>query len=127
MAWGEDWLDGQEKVISFPIEGTDLAIQYSRAAHAETTKGGHAKTTESGSFKTSSQWWGGGNFLAKWPQEKLGSYREYPFEKLDQWEDQQAKAILKILWQKLAEDMKAEPENPPLTEGKKADSLKRGD
>ena len=82
----------------FPIEGTELGILYHRRAHAA--------SASDPPFKAKSQWWGSGNFLAKWPQEKLGPYKDYPTTKLNQWENQQMTAVLKVLWQKLAEDLK---------------------
>ena len=82
----------------FPIEGTELGILYLRGARSQ--------STDAAPSTTGSQWWGSGYFLAKWPREELGPYKDYPTAKLNKWENQQTTAVLKILWKKLAEDLK---------------------
>ena len=82
----------------YPIEGTDLGILFLRGARSQTTD---ASLPESGL-----RWWGDGYFLAKWPEKKLGPYKDYPTAELNEWEKQQTTAVLKILWKKLAQDLK---------------------
>ena len=82
----------------YSIEGAELGILYLRGAHSE--------TTENGPLKTNSQWWGKGYFLAKWPQKRLGPYKDFPTDQLNEWEKQQTTAVLKVLWKKLAQDLK---------------------
>ncbi|MGJ8725498.1 MAG: hypothetical protein ACSHYB_13145 [Roseibacillus sp.] len=82
----------------FSIKGTNLGILFQRSAHA--------KPSVEDPFKSGSQWWSSGTFLAKWPQEKLGLYKDFPTEQLNKWENQQTTDVLKILWKKLAEDLK---------------------
>ena len=82
----------------YPIKGSELGILYLRGAHSQ--------VNETGTSKTGQQWWGDGYFLAQWPLEKLGPYKDYPSEKLNEWENQQTTAVLKVLWKKLAEDLK---------------------
>ena len=89
----------------FSIEETELGILFTRRGPA----------TDEGNIDASSFIDLGSYFLAKWPREKLGSYRDYATEKLNQWEDEQFKAILEIFKKKLAEDLKAEPKNPPVS------------
>ena len=89
----------------FSIEETELGILFIRRGPA----------TDEGNIDPSRFIDFGSYFLAKWPREKLGSYQDYATEKLNQWEDEQFKAILEILKKKLAEDLKAEPKSPPVS------------
>ena len=83
----------------YPIKGTDLGIFFQRW---QSPNSGEDKLDP---FYKPPQWFGSGSFTTKWPQDKLGFYKNYPAGQLDKWEDEQATAVLKALWRHLAADL----------------------